>query len=189
MQQTSRQIKPCRLEAGAVFLLYLLLAQQAAIPAAEPEASAAPDSISADSLMQQVRHIVDPGEGTVILHFHMTQRCADCVIIESYLKEVMETDFADDLAAGRLALRLINLDLPEHGPLLERYEIEGTTVVLTRWHEGVEIESRVLWDVWDYAEDGLSLAAYIGEEVEIALEADQLLINPPLPKGAAVRKE
>lgn len=147
------------------------------------EDAAAPDPVTAsakattavaaapDTLAQAVARILEAPDGVTVLHFHATERCADCILIETYVRDYIEQVFGKELEAGSLHYRLINVDLPENLPAAEYYEIDDTMVVLTRWSDGQEQEWMALWEVWDFVEDSISLTTYVGDELITFLEA------------------
>lgn len=135
--------------------------------------AAAAVEAAADSLLEQVRAVLEPGNGTTVLHFHATERCADCILIETYVRDAIEEEFAAELEDGRLTFRLVNIDEPANEPLRAYYDIDDTMVVLTRWRKGRQLEWMALWEVWDYVEDPLSMGLYVTDEVYSYLEQDE----------------
>ncbi len=137
------------------------------------EAGGSSSSTTADSLFIQVRNVIEPSDGTTVLHFHATERCADCILIETYARDAIEEEFVSELEDGQLTFRLINIDEPRNAPLREYYDIDDTMVVLTRWRDGQQLEWMALWEVWDYVEDPLSMGLYVTDEVFSYLEKDE----------------
>ena len=148
---------------------------EAADPVAESasEVEGSRSSTTTDSLLIQVRNVIEPIDGTTVLHFHATERCADCILIETYARDAIEEEFVSELEDGQLTFRLINIDEPRNAPLREYYDIDDTMVVLTRWRDGQQLEWMALWEVWDYVEDPLSMGLYVTDEVFSYLEKDE----------------
>ena len=46
-----------------------------------------------------------------VLYLHATFRCATCNRMEALAKDVVETEFADELASGRIAWRSANFQM------------------------------------------------------------------------------
>ena len=57
----------------------------------------------------------------VVYYLHSTFRCVTCNEIERLTKALVETEFADDLAAGRIEWREANFQQDES--LAKRYEV------------------------------------------------------------------
>ena len=56
----------------------------------------------------------EQGERVVAYYFHGNLRCRTCRTIEAYSEEAIRTEFADGLASGRLAWRVVNVEQPEN---------------------------------------------------------------------------
>ena len=44
-----------------------------------------------------------------VLYFHGKQRCATCIAIEKYAREVVEKDFANEQKKGRVVFRVVDI--------------------------------------------------------------------------------
>lgn len=62
--------------------------------------------------------------------FHAAQRCATCKAIDAVVAEVLESDFADDVKSGKIVLRDVDASNPENRPLVEKYEVYSTSLLL-----------------------------------------------------------
>lgn len=61
-----------------------------------------------------------------------------CIAIENGVKEVIETDFAGQVAAGEVRFRIIDIAKPENEALADKYEITWSALLLSRWRDGKE---------------------------------------------------
>ncbi len=113
-----------------------------------------------------------PRDGVLVLYFHLTYRCPDCILIETYTRDVVEMDFTKATEQGRLALRTIDLEAPENAALVEQYGVGELTLILSRREDGEEVETRVLDAVWDLAGDSITFADYVRTEIAALLETD-----------------
>lgn len=66
----------------------------------------------------------------VVFVFHAAQRCATCKAIDAVVAEVLESDFADDVKSGKIVLRDVDASNPENRPLVEKYEVYSTSLLL-----------------------------------------------------------
>ena len=48
-----------------------------------------------------------------VLYFHGKQRCATCIAIEKYAREVVKKDFADERKKGRVVFRVVDISTSE----------------------------------------------------------------------------
>ncbi len=71
-----------------------------------------------------------PASQVVVYAAHMTFRCPECNQIEWFARELVETEFADALASGRLAFRTV--DYMRDTAFARRYNISSSTIVVTR---------------------------------------------------------
>ena len=65
---------------------------------------------------------------TEVVYFHGKQRCATCMAIEQLAREVVEKDYAAQVADGTLALRVVDISQPENAALAERYEVTWSSL-------------------------------------------------------------
>jgi len=109
---------------------------------------------------------------TIIYYFHTNKRCRKCTTIEAYTEGVIETEFSDELADGRMAWRLVNLDEPANQHFQERFELSFGTVVLA---ETVAGEVKRFWKldrVWKLTDDKAAFETFVRGEVEAFLSGE-----------------
>lgn len=75
-------------------------------------------------------------DGVEVLSFHTKQRCPTCIAIEQLTREVVETEFATQLADGSLRFRVV--DISEDEALADKYEVTWSSLLVNRHKEGVE---------------------------------------------------
>ena len=61
-----------------------------------------------------------------------------CIAIENGVKEVIETDFAAQVAAGEVRFRMIDIAKSENEALADKYEVAWSSLLLNRWRDGRE---------------------------------------------------
>lgn len=66
----------------------------------------------------------------VVYAAHMTFRCPECNQIEWLARELIENEFADELADGRLVFR--SVDYMRDTAFARKYNISSSTLVITR---------------------------------------------------------
>jgi len=102
-----------------------------------------------------------PADGVVVTYFTTNVRCPSCRKIEKMTKSLVEKQFAPDLAAGRVVVRVVNTDEPENKHFIETYKIVSKTVVVSRRAGGTEAEWKNLQDVWLKFSDAAAFDAYV----------------------------
>lgn len=117
---------------------------------------------------------VDPASDRVTAYyFHGTVRCEKCIKIERLAQACIQSRFAEDLAAGRLAFRSVNYDEPNNAHFSKDYELTSPSLVLVRSQNGKEANWTTLKEVWDLVEIPPKLDDYIEEQTrKFMAEAD-----------------
>ncbi len=107
---------------------------------------------------------VAAGEDKVLVYYlHTTFRCVTCNSIERQARELVERDFAEEVATGKVEWHAANFQ--EREDLAKRYEISASTLVIVRIEDGVEAEYRRLDDVWQVFDQPEKFTAYVGEAI------------------------
>ena len=81
-----------------------------------------------------------PNDGVDVLYFHGKQRCATCQAIEKETKELIDTQFADEVKDGKLRFRIIDITKAENEALADKYEITWSSLVLVKYNAGSVID-------------------------------------------------
>lgn len=126
---------------------------RAAAPVTRPAAAAAATPAPAPA-----------GAALRAYYLHGTFRCATCNRIEQTARRLLETEFAREMASGRIVWRSVNFD--QEPELAGRYNVAASTLVLAQEVEGREVAFRRLDEVWSLAETPEPLKAYIRDNVE-----------------------
>lgn len=106
----------------------------------------------------------EEGHRVVAYYFHTTTRCPTCIKIESYTKESIETNFASQIEAGVLELRVVNVDDEENEHFIQDYSLTTKSVVLSNFVDGEQVAWKNLDRVWDYTGDKEVFVDYIRDE-------------------------
>jgi hypothetical protein len=98
-----------------------------------------------------------------VLFLHATFRCTTCNRIEALAKDVVETEFADELASGRIAWRSANFQMEPD--LARRYGIGTSSLLLSRSRDGQEVGFENLAEVWTRIGDEASYRQYVADRI------------------------
>ena len=66
-----------------------------------------------------------------VIYFHNKQRCASCVAIEKNAKELVETEYEEQVKSGKVIFRTV--DITENERLVDRYEISFSSLIVVDW--------------------------------------------------------
>lgn len=106
-----------------------------------------------------------PSDGVVVTYFTSDVRCPSCFQIESLSRQTVERDFGDDLRAGRVVFRAINVDQPANKHFVEEYQLVSKTVVVSSREDGQETHWTNLQEVWLKLGDEADFTRYVGDEI------------------------
>ena len=82
---------------------------------------------------------VQPHEnGVEVLYFHGKQRCATCVAIEKNTRQVVESEFPEELQNGELIFHIVDITKPQNKDLADKYEITWSSLVVVKYEDGKE---------------------------------------------------
>jgi hypothetical protein len=103
----------------------------------------------------------------VVYAAHMTFRCPECTQIEWLARELVETEFAAELANGSLAFRTV--DYMRDTVFAKQYNIASSTVVVVRIEDGEEKGFRRLDEVWTKTRDRDAFFEYVRSAIRETL--------------------
>ena len=79
----------------------------------------------------------DQESGEIIAYyFHATRRCVTCQAVETVAKEAIEEYFGD-----KVTFKSIDREVEKDNPLLEKYKINGQTLLIIKGAEKVDLTS------------------------------------------------
>ncbi len=103
----------------------------------------------------------------VVYYLYGTIRCVTCNQVEAVTAKMLQTDFADDLKAGRLEWKQANFQ--EEEDLAKRYNVAASCVVVSKIRDGKEVSFNRLGDVLIKADKKDELTKYISDAIRAAL--------------------
>lgn len=102
----------------------------------------------------------------VVYYLHTNFRCTNCYNMEKWLKELMDTRFKDQVAAGKVVLRIFNTDEKANQHYLTDYKLYTKSVVVTLVKDGKEVRYENLAKIWDCLKSKDRFQKYVGNEIE-----------------------
>lgn len=101
----------------------------------------------------------------IAYYLHGNIRCASCLQIEKYSREVIETFFQPELDSGKLVFEVINVQEPENEHFLKDYQLYSWSLVISLRRNKKEVKYLNLTKVWDYLHDRPKFFSYVHEEI------------------------
>ena len=101
----------------------------------------------------------------VVYYFHTNFRCPNCYNMEKWTKELVDSDFKDEQAGGKVVLRVINTETKGNEHFMNDYKLFTKSVVLGLVKDGKEVKFTNLAKVWDFLRSGDKFKAYVKDEI------------------------
>jgi hypothetical protein len=153
---------------GPVVLACSLSLAVAAVVAARASAPAkAPAAVSAPA-PTVVTPSIHPHR-VVAYYFHTTARCASCRAIEAYSREAIESAFAEQLKDGRLAWRVVDVEVKGNEHFVKDYGLYTKSLILVNEVRGKPAEWKNLEKVWQLLQDKSAFVRYVQGETRTYL--------------------
>lgn len=112
-----------------------------------------------------------PADRVLVYYFFGPIRCTTCNKIEATAKEVVQSQFAKEVQAGRVEWKTANFQ--ENESLAKRYDIASSTLVIVKQHEGKDVKSQKLDEVWTLVNNKPGFVSYVQGAVRSYLEGGQ----------------
>ncbi len=107
----------------------------------------------------------------IVYYFHGTQRCANCIKIEAYTKETVDSSFASQLKDSTIVWQLVNTDEDANKHFRQDYQLFTKSVVLSDLADGKQIRWKNLDKIWEYLGDKAAFQAYVRDAITGYLKA------------------
>ncbi len=102
-----------------------------------------------------------PASEIVAYYFHGKLRCKTCRTLEAFSEEAITEGFADELAAGELEWRVVNVETPEHKHFVKDFELVAKAVMLVEYRGDEVVRSTNLRLVWQLVGDKDGFLKYV----------------------------
>ncbi len=114
---------------------------------------------------------VETGGQVVVYYLRSSFRCVDCNRIETLTDELIRTEFADELADGRLDWQTV--DYMRNPALAARYNVSGNMLMVARFEDGEETHSIRLDRVMERVGDREAFLDYVRGGIVEALRGER----------------
>ena len=92
-------------------------------------------------------------------YFHNTNRCVTCLKIEGDAKAIVEAEFADQIATGKL--RWVTINMEDERAYVSQYDLVSPSLVLIRKVADEVVEWITLDETWALVRSSTRYSAYI----------------------------
>jgi hypothetical protein len=92
--------------------------------------------------------------------FHPTHRCTTCITIGRYARETVTDYYQEELAAGKIEFREINMEMPENEALVSKFQASGSSLFINARRGGKDSIAEDA-DVWRLAGDEAAFKDYL----------------------------
>lgn len=102
------------------------------------------------------------------IYFHNTVRCYTCKNIEATAEAVVEEEFAEQFASGRMRWSAINME--RHQQYVEEFDLVKPTLILVRTVGGEQSDWVALDETWSLIRSEARFSDYVLNETRAFLE-------------------
>lgn len=105
----------------------------------------------------------------IVYYFHGKFRCGTCKRIEQLTKEAITVSFANEMRAGLVEMKVINVDEAENKHFTKDYQLFTKSVVVSDMINGKEKQWKNLQKVWELIRNEEVFKKYIQNEIKAYL--------------------
>ena len=111
-----------------------------------------------------------PVDGVEVIYFHRAQRCYGCTYAEAGIRYIVETYFEDELASGKLVLKVVNVEDEENAAIVEKYGAYGSSLFVNTIKDGTNHIEEVT-DIWFVLGNDEAFVEVVRGKIEESLKA------------------
>jgi hypothetical protein len=108
-----------------------------------------------------------------IVYFHRTNRCHLCKYSEAQTRATLDTNFADELASGKITFVSVDVQDESNAAIIGKYGAYGPQLFISVLKGDTESITEVQ-EFWDFIDDDEGFSSLIIDKVNEALEAADL---------------
>jgi len=101
----------------------------------------------------------------VAYYFHGSFRCQTCRKLEAFSREAVESGFPEDLKAGRIEWRVINVEEPGNEHFIQDYQLVSKALVLVAKDGSKQTQWKNLQDIWTLVNNKEAFIKYVQTEI------------------------
>jgi hypothetical protein len=101
----------------------------------------------------------------IAYYFHRTLRCPTCLAIEEQARKAVEEGYDEELAAGKLKWRAVNIEAEGNEHFEKDFELSTSSLVLVEMKGDEVVQWKDLAKVWELVHDEPAFQKYVWAEV------------------------
>ena len=98
----------------------------------------------------------------IAYYFHPTARCQNCLNLESYMKELIDTKYNED----GFHFEEVNIEEKENEHYKKDFDLQFSSVILVKFEKDKQIKWKSLDSVWSYTKDKKKFFNYAEQEIK-----------------------
>jgi hypothetical protein len=102
----------------------------------------------------------------IVYYFHATARCKECINIENFTKEIVESEFTKEKKTVKMTFRSLNIEDSANEHYIKDFKLDVSTVILSKLINNKQVSWRNLDHVWKYADDKPLFLKYVKEGIK-----------------------
>ena len=97
----------------------------------------------------------------IVYYFHATARCTECINIENFTKEILETEFTKEKKSIKMIFFPLNIEDSANEHYINDFKLDVSTVILSKVINNKQVSWKNLEHVWKYADDKQLFFKYV----------------------------
>lgn len=102
----------------------------------------------------------------IVYYFHATARCKECINIENFTKEIVETEFTKEKKSVKMIFRPLNIEDSVNEHYINDFNLDVSTVILSKLINNKQVGWKNLEHVWKYADDKPLFFKYVKDGIK-----------------------
>ena len=111
-----------------------------------------------------------PADRVDVVYFHRAQRCSSCRYAENGIRYVVENYFEDELASGKLVLKVLNVEDEENAAIVKKYGAFSSSLFVNTIKDGTNQIEEVT-DIWFVLGEDKAFVEVVRDKIERSLKA------------------
>lgn len=112
----------------------------------------------------------ETGPQFIAYYFYTSKRCGPCKRIEQWAQEAINEKFSEQIAAGQLQWRAVNVEEPANRHFIKDFQLYSKSVVIAEYRAGKPVRWQNLEKVWQLYRDREKYFDYLARETRSFME-------------------
>lgn len=114
----------------------------------------------------------EPKDKITVYYFHTSYRCSNCVKIEKYSSEAVQSGFPKELKDGKIVWKVVNVEKEPNKHFIKDYQLYTKSLVIVKMKNGKQIEWKNLNKIWELLYNKSKFIGYVQDEVKNYLKGN-----------------